>query len=196
MNDLPTLKIYLFGKQKVGKTALRNKIIPENDSQKEENKPTKLVEFSTKTIDDKYALLLFEYPGDIHGTAQFDHLDPAGLIFLIYDIVNPKSFQDLRDEWISFFEEKNLMNDNSKRILVIANKKDLYKNKDYSEFVEEDEGKTFANQIGADFLSISVENDNLDEILAYFEERYKNIKGVNDINDIKIEELYYSCSCF
>ena len=181
MNDLPTLKVYLFGKEKVGKTSLRNKIISGNDYQKKEIEPTKFVEFSTKTIGDKYVLFLFDYPAYIKGTVQFDDLDSDGLIFLIYDIANPKSFQNLRDEWTSFFEEKNLIND-PKRILVIANKKDLYKNKDYSEFVEEDEGK----KIGANFISISVENDNLYEILLYFK----------DIKDTKFEELYYSCICF
>ena len=213
MNDLPTLKIHLFGKHKVGKTALRNKIISENDYQKDKIEPTKLVEFSTKTINQKYTLLLIDYPGDTKGANLFDYLDSAGLICLIYDITNPKSFQDLRDEWISFFQRKNMINDNTNRILVIANKKDLYKNKDYSEFVEEEEGKTFAKQIGADFLSISVENGNVDEILTYFVEKcklnnfedkkdIKDVKDIKDINDIKgvndkkVKESDYSCSCF
>ena len=41
MNDLPKLKIHLFGKHKVGKTALRNKIISGNDYQKEKIETTK-----------------------------------------------------------------------------------------------------------------------------------------------------------
>ena len=83
-----------------------------------------------------------------------------------------------------------MKNGDTNKILVIANKNDLYKNKDYSDFVEEDEGKEFAKEIGADFLSISLKNGDENKVLTYFEEKFKlndfeDKKDINDINDIK-----------
>ena len=68
MNDLPTLKIHLFGKDKVGKTTLRNKIISGNEN----IESTKFIELSTKTINEKYMLLLVDYPGYNTGVNIFN----------------------------------------------------------------------------------------------------------------------------
>lgn len=209
MNDLPQFRIYFFGNHGVGKTALNYKINFGDDYKKTKLniilEPTKSPKISTKTISDKYKLFLVDFPGDIQIIKSYNYKEAAGGICLIYDIANTQSFQDLKEKWIPFLKEKNMINDNNdkNKILVIANKNDLYDNKDYSEFVEKDQGEEFAKEIEAGFLSFSVENedDKVDKILNYFEEEcnLNNLVVGKDKKDEGVggvKEPCCSCSCF
>ena len=209
MNDLPQFIIYFFGNHGVGKTALNYKI-NFGDSKKKIKlniifEPTKSPQFSTKIINNKYKLILVDFPGDSQSANSYNYQDAAGGICLIYDISNTKSFQELKEKWIPILKEKNMINGNNdkNKILVIANKNDLYHNKDYSEFVEKEQGEEFAKEIGAGFLSFSVvnEDDKVDKILNYFEEgcnlnnlvvgKDKKNEGVGGVKD-----SCCSCICF
>ena len=211
-DDLPIFRLYLFGNKGVGKTSLNNKIyFGENydmNGMKELIsivEPTKSPQFADKTIDDKYKLYLVDFPGDTANASRYDYKSATGGICLIYDITNTKSFQDLNDVWIPFLKEKKMINENNdkNKILVIANKQDLLDNKDYSEFVKDEEGKKFAESIGAGFLSFSVENkdDSSDKILNYFEKEYNlnnlvSVKDKKNVGNDVVKECHCPCCCF
>ena len=203
MNHLQELKIYFYGNHGVGKTALNYKIyFGENYKKIGMNnaiEQTKSLKIASKEINGKYRLILVDFPGETNIANNYNYEDAAGGICLIYDIANTKSFQELKDVWIPFLKEKNMINDNNNKnkILVIANKNDLYNNKDYSEFVKEDEGEEFAKSIEAGFLSFSVENedDKVDRILNYFEEKYNLNNSVigKDKKDEGVGGVKQSC---
>ena len=90
----------------------------------------------------------------------------ASAVVLVYDSTNEKSFKELKEFWYN--EVKNL-----KIILaVVANKCDLNEKK-----VTDEEGKEFADNIGAIFESVSAkENIGINSLLGKIGEAIKNKK--------------------
>ena len=73
------------------------------------------------------------------------------LIIFIYDITNRKSFEEIKFFWYSLYKESQ---SKTKPILaVVANKEELY----FNEQVSKEEGKSFADEIGAIFQLTSKE---------------------------------------
>ena len=97
----------------------------------------------------------------------------------VYDITNKKSFDELK----FLFEEVKDIVGKLKNTIIFGNKSDLY----LDEEVTEEEGKKFADEIGANFCLVSAKNNNnieegfnslIDQILKsnYFEKKINILK--------------------
>ena len=85
-------------------------------------------------------------------------------IILMYDISNENSFKALKDFWFDFIKEIGAT------LFVVANKNDSEEKK-----VKDEEGKEFAQSIGADFFSVTAtDNNSVTELFTKIEEKLKN----------------------
>ena len=76
----------------------------------------------------------------------------AKAVILVYDITNPKSFEEMKEYW---YNEVKQQGDSDVIIAVAANKSDLYEDKK----VTDEEGEEFAKDKKAIFASTSAKND-------------------------------------
>ena len=76
----------------------------------------------------------------------------AKVIFLVYDITDAKSFNELKSYWHGVVKANG---DSDAIIAIVANKNDLY---DHAQ-VQNEEGEEFARSIGAIFQSTSAKSD-------------------------------------
>ena len=77
----------------------------------------------------------------------------AKAVILVYDITDESSFKEMKDYWyeqIKLYAQKDIV------IAIVANKNDLYEECQ----VNDDQGRKFANEIGAIFASTSAKNAN------------------------------------
>ena len=112
-------------------------------------------------------------------TITFDLWDTAGLekyramakvffkdakvVILVYDSTNEKSFKELKEYWY------NQVKDLKQILAIVANKCDLTEKK-----VKDEEGKEFADSVGAIFASVSAkENIGITELLEKVGEAIK-----------------------
>ena len=72
----------------------------------------------------------------------------AKAVILVYDSTNEKSFKELKEYWY------NQVKDLKQILAIVANKCDLTEKK-----VKDEEGKEFADSIGANFFSISAKDN-------------------------------------
>ena len=157
MAEPEKLKVVLLGESGVGKTCIISQFISgifDSDCL------TSLsAQFITKTIEFK----------DINKAIKFDIWDTAGqekfrslakifykdakVICLCYDISSEKSFTELKEYW---YEQQVKLNAEGDPIFaVVANKIDLYADQK----VSNNEGKEFADKIGAIFQTTSALSD-------------------------------------
>ena len=77
----------------------------------------------------------------------------AKAVILVYDITDESSFKEMKEYWyeqIKLYAQKDIV------IAIVANKNDLYEECQ----VNDDQGRKFANEIGAIFASTSAKNAN------------------------------------
>ena len=155
------IKVSLVGESKVGKTSVirqfrEGKFYLEGEPKKSELKVLKKINTD---------LHLYEANSDIEKRelTKFFMKSSKGII-LMYDITNENSFKALKDVWFYFIKEFGAT------LFVVANKNDLEEKK-----VKDEEGKEFAQSIGADFFSVTAtDNNSVTELFTKIEEKLKN----------------------
>ena len=149
-------KVVLLGDSGVGKTCIISRYITGNFEKNSVS--TNGASYCSKNVEYKKLgknLLL-----DIWDTAgqekykaltKFFYKD-AAICVLVYDITNKESFNNLKNFWYTQIKENN----GTQIILgVCGNKCDLYENEE----VEENDGRQFAEEIGAIFALTSAQNN-------------------------------------
>jgi len=156
MSDQDSIKVVLLGESGVGKTS----IISQFTSHKfDPHRETSLsAQFVSKTVD---------FP-DLGQTIKFDIWDTVGqekyrslakifykdakVIIFVYDITTEFSFDGLKNYW---YEETKANIEGNPILAVVANKIDLYNDIK----VSNNDGKEFAEKIGAIFQTTSALSD-------------------------------------
>ena len=155
------LKIIFLGEVAVGKTSLINIFIDPNFNKNisptlSPSYLTKLVEYENKT----FLLSVWDTAGQEQYRAMNKiFIKNSNIILFIYDITNKSSLKEL-SFWIKYVE--TCIGKDSAVYGVIGNKLDLFdkedeikeKGQDF-ELVNTEEGKKFAEEIGAEFLETS-----------------------------------------
>ena len=155
------LKIIFLGEVAVGKTSLINIFIDPNFNKNisptlSPSYLTKLVEYENKT----FLLSIWDTAGQEQYRAMNKiFIKNSNIILFIYDITNKSSLKEL-SFWIKYVE--TCIGKDSAVYGVIGNKLDLFDKEDEIkekgqefEFVNTEEGKKFAEEIGAEFLETS-----------------------------------------
>ncbi len=152
-NDDDGIKVILVGDSGVGKTSLINISMGMKFNNKEKISSASTFSIKKINIDEKeYKLFLW----DTMGQESLRYLtklffNNAKIVIFVYDISVRGSFDSLPD-WVKDVKER--VGDNIVKG-VVANKSDLY----LKEKVKEEEGKEYANKIGASFLTVSAKVD-------------------------------------
>ena len=152
-NDEDGIKVILVGDSGVGKTSLINISMGMKFNNKEKISSASTFSIKKINIDEKeYKLHLW----DTMGQERLRYLtqlffNNAKIVIFVYDIAVRKSFESLPG-WVKDVEEK--LGDNIVKG-VVANKSDLY----LVQQVNDDEGREYAKNIGASFLTISAKVD-------------------------------------
>jgi Ras-related protein Rab-22 len=150
----PCCKVVLLGDSGVGKTCIISRYI---SGAFDQNSPTtngasyasKIVEIANKSV----SLDIWDTAGQekYKSLTKFFYKD-AKVAILVYDITQKESFTNMKQYWYEQLKEFG-----SKDIIigVAGNKCDMYEKED----VSENEGKEFAEQIGAFFEMTSAKNN-------------------------------------
>ena len=178
-------KVVLLGEAGVGKTSIisryiKQKFDPEYITSLTSQFLRKIVEFPDNK---KIILDVFDTSGQekYRSVAKFYYRNSRAVI-LVYDITSTKSFKEMKEYWYEQIKEVDIENF---IIAIVANKNDLYEERE----VEDEVGEEFANQIGAIFGSTSAKEDSgvtalfdnigrkiLDPSFDYIEEEKKKKK--------------------
>jgi small GTP-binding protein len=156
MSEPESIKVVLVGESGVGKTS----IISQFTSKKfDPHRETSLsAQFISKTVN--FQDLGKEIKFDIWDTvgqekyrslAKIFYKDAKVIVF-VYDITTEYSFNELKNYW---YEETRSNTDGSPILAVVGNKIDLYKDQK----VSNNDGKEFAEKIGAIFQTTSAQSD-------------------------------------
>ena len=193
-DSIPNIKVILLGEMGVGKTNLINaycdrRFVPHNC-------PTTSPEFSQKKIkiDNKnYIIDIWDTAGQekYHSMTKI-FIKGAQIIIFVYDITDESSFKKL-NFWINFVEE--LLWEESVYGLL-GNKTDLYENQK----VDINDGKKFAEEIGALFCQTSAKEDQMGfkkyvgNLVRKLIEKNNIINGIGEkLSKKKIEKK--GCKC-
>ena len=151
-------KIIFTGDISVGKTSIINVLMGQKFIN--EYEASIGVDFFSKTIKYKGKIIKLQI-WDSAGQEKFRSLIPnyirgASLVFIVYDISNRKTFENLQS-WIDFVN--NIENSN---IVIVANKIDL----EDKRVVTTEEGQKFCNEKNYEFFEVSAKDDtNLNNML-------------------------------
>ena len=145
-------KIIFIGDVSVGKTSIINVLMGQKFNN--EYEASIGVDFFSKTIKYKGKTIKLQI-WDSAGQEKFRSLIPnyirgSSLVFIVYDITNRKSFENLQS-WIDFVN--NIENSN---IVILANKIDLENQRQ----VQTEEGQKFCTEKNYDFFEVSAKEDN------------------------------------
>jgi len=156
MGDPEQIKVVLLGETGVGKTSIISQFTTHTFDPHRETSLS--AQFISKTVD-------FQ---DIGQSIKFDIWDTVGqekyrslakifykdakVIIFVYDIARAETFEGLKNYW--YDETKNNV-DSEPILAVVANKIDLYADSK----VSNNDGKAFADQIGAIFQTTSALSD-------------------------------------
>ena len=145
-------KIIFIGDVSVGKTSIINVLMGQKFNN--EYEASIGVDFFSKTIKYKGKTIKLQI-WDSAGQEKFRSLIPnyirgSSLVFIVYDITNRKSFENLQS-WIDFVN--NIENSN---IVILANKIDLENQRQ----VQTEEGQKFCMEKNYDFFEVSAKEDN------------------------------------
>ena len=145
-------KIILIGDVAVGKTCIINSLLGQKFN--DEYEPSIGVDFFSKTLKFKGKIMKLQI-WDSAGQEKFKSLIPnyirgASLIFLVYDITNKSSFDNLPN-WIKFINDIENTN-----IVIVGNKTDLENKREIS--IEE--CKKFCEENNFDFFEVSAKEGN------------------------------------
>jgi small GTP-binding protein len=156
MGDPEPIKVVLLGETGVGKTSIISQFTTHTFDPHRETSLS--AQFISKTV----------YFQDIGQSIKFDIWDTVGqekyrslakifykdakVIIFVYDITRPETFEGLKNYW---YDETKNNTDGEPILAVVANKIDLYANSK----VSNNDGKAFADQIGAIFQTTSALSD-------------------------------------
>ncbi len=150
MSSQESFKIILLGETEVGKTSLISQYV---NGQFNPQTPQSLTSFFIKKeIAFPDRKLNFEI-WDVAGANQYRKVSlifvkDAKAIILMYDVTNENSFKELKDFWYENIKDKN------SPLYVVGNKCDLNDKK-----VTDEEGRAFADSIGAKFFTVSAKDN-------------------------------------
>ena len=156
MTDQESIKVVLLGESGVGKTSIVSQFTTHKFDPHRETSLS--AQFVSKTVD---------FP-DLGQSIKFDIWDTVGqekyrsiakifykdakVIIFVYDITTEFSFEGITNYW---YEETKNNWDGTPILAVVANKIDLYENQK----VSNNDGKAFAEKIGAIFQTTSALSD-------------------------------------
>ena len=170
-------KIIFCGDAGVGKTSIIISLMGQKFS--EEYEPSIGVDFFSKTFRYKERMLKLQI-WDSAGQEKFRSLIPnyirgSSLIFLIFDITNKTSYDNI-PEWIKFITDI----DNNGNIILVGNKIDLKEKR----VVNKEEAEKFSKEKKYEYFEVSAkEGSNIDNMI------YKSISGLPIFKKIN-GELY------
>ena len=167
MSSPELIKVVSTGESKVGKSSIQDLYI--NGKFNPEIQPSSTAQFFRKEINlaDKGNITLDIW--DTSGATKYRNLAKIFLkdskaALLVYDLADENTFKELKEFWYSQVKDLNLT------LAVVANKCDLSEKK-----VKDEEGKGFADSIGAIFVSVSAkENIGIQELFQKIAEAVKN----------------------
>ena len=179
--DNITCKVVLVGDSGVGKTCIIQRYV--NNSYNENTESTSASTYTYKILDYK------QYNKSI----SFDIWDTAGqelyralarnfylnasIGILVYDVRRRESFESIKDYW---YEQLKLSGEDNMIFGVAGNKCDLFQ----EEKVTEEEGKKFAESIGAVFkLTSCKESIGIDELFVLCGQKYLESNQMISNND-------------
>ena len=156
MNEPESIKVVLVGESGVGKTSIISQFV---SNKFDPHRETSLsAQFVSKTMDfpDLGKQLKFDI-WDTVGQEKYRSLakifyKDARVIVFVYDITTDYSFNELKNYW---YEETKANSDGTPILAVVGNKVDLYKDQK----VSNNDGKEFAEKIGAIFQTTSAQSD-------------------------------------
>jgi Ras-related protein Rab-22 len=177
-NKPPSFKIVLLGDSGVGKTCIISRYISNTFDR---NAPsTNGASYASKNInieDKEVTLNIWDTAGQekYKSLTKFFYKDASAAI-LVYDITSEESFRNMKTYWFEQVKEqgpKNII------LSVVGNKSDLYN----KEEVKEEDGKQFADKIGAIFeLTSAKNNTGINDLYMNIAEKYLNSKIYQDKN--------------
>ena len=167
MTSSEIIKVVLLGESKVGKTSIFNQY--KDGKFNPDIQPSDTAFFIRKELNlaDKGKTTLDIW--DVAGATKYRNLakiflKDAHAAILLYDLTDENSFKELKEFWYSQVKDFNLV------LYVVANKCDLSEKK-----VKDEEGKGFADSIGAGFATITAkENIGIQELIEKIAEAVKN----------------------
>ena len=167
MSSPEPIKVVFTGESKVGKSSIQDLYI--NGKFNPEIQPSSTAQFFRKEVNfaDKGNITLDIW--DTSGATKYRNLakiflKDAKAALLVYDLTDENTFKELKDFWYSQVKDLNLT------LAVVANKCDLSEKK-----VKDEEGKGFADSIGAIFSTVSAkENIGIQELFQKIAEAVKN----------------------
>ena len=178
-----TCKVVLVGDSGVGKTCIIQRYV--NNDYSENTESTSTSTYTCKTIEYK----------EFNKTISFDIWDTAGqelyralarnfylnasIGILVYDIRRKESFNSIKDYW---YEQLKNSGEENMIFGVAGNKCDLFQ----EEKVSEEEGKKFANEIGAVFqLTSCKESIGIDDLFLECGRKYLETINIITTNNQK-----------
>ena len=155
-NNAEPAKVVLLGESGVGKTSIiaqftSGKFDPDCVTSLSAQFISKTVEFQNLGKAIKFDIWDTAGQEKYRALAKIFYKD-AKVIFLVYDITDAKSFNELKSYWHGVVKANG---DSDAIIAIVANKNDLY---DHAQ-VQNEEGEEFARSIGAIFQSTSAKSD-------------------------------------
>ena len=164
-------KLIFIGDVSVGKTSIINSLL--NQSFSEEYEASIGVDFFSKTLKFKSRSIKLQI-WDSAGQEKFKSLIPnyirgSSLIFLVYDVTNKKSFDNLK-KWIEFITNIEICT-----IVIVGNKIDLNDKRE----VSIEEAEKFCDDGKYDFFEVSAKTGNNIENMLY-----NSISQLNFFNQI------------
>ena len=179
-------KVVLLGESGVGKTCIISRYV--NNTYDEKSETTNGASYASKVIDLEQYKQSLRF--DIWDTAgqekcrsltKFFYKD-AAIAILVYDITRRDSFEEVRKYWYEQLKtcgEKNIV------IGLAGNKCDMFD----KEAVTEEEARSFANEIGAQFqLTSAFKNLGIEDLFRMVGCKYLDPNFQDKINDETKEE--------
>ena len=146
-----TYKVVLLGESSVGKTSIINYFVTKKFNSN--FKPNSTAQYMTKRIEFEDGKSLKFDIWDTMGQEAFHSLNKlyyngAKAFILVYDVISRKNFNKMKEYWYGEIME---ISNQDVIIAIVANKNDL----DEKRQVDDNEGKKFAKEKGAIFVSTS-----------------------------------------
>ena len=103
----------------------------------------------------------------------------AYIVVLVYDITDPKTFEDLKEKW---YNDLKTYGEKYTVIGIVGNKSDCYD----QEKVSEEEAKEFANKLGAIFMLTSAKTgENIDLLFENLTRKYLGPDFIKKVQEMK-----------
>ena len=179
-------KVVLLGESGVGKTCIISRYV--NNTYDEKSETTNGASYASKVIDlEQYKQSLRFDIWDTAGQEKYRSLTKffykdAAIAILVYDITRRDQFEEVRKYWYEQLKtcgEKNIV------IGLAGNKCDMFD----KEAVTEEEARSFANEIGAQFqLTSAFKNLGIEDLFRMVGCKYLDPNFQDKINDETKEE--------